>query len=132
MITPAQREAVARTLYDRDQEGGGNWGAFKSHWPEMLARYLADADEIIAAYEQSAWQPIETAPKDGTEIWLSARRGCLVGWWETGREFPGSDHFNDWCAAHLTADGHDAGYDLVTGVTHWRPLPAQPKESSDA
>ncbi len=54
MITPAQREAVARTLYDRDQEGGGNWGAFKSHWPEMLARYLADADEIIAAYEAAA------------------------------------------------------------------------------
>ena len=69
------------------------------------------------------WQPIETAPKDGTQIlvWSPYRHTCVTwysgqyddqphGWidWFTGKEYGGN-----WYA-------HKA--------THWMPLPDPPKE----
>jgi hypothetical protein len=61
------------------------------------------------------WQPIETAPKDGTHI-LCAVPGeikvhVFIIWWNNG----------GWCNS-LTPD-------FITGVpTHWMPLPEPPKE----
>ena len=73
------------------------------------------------------WQPIETAPKDGSSIWLWNGREMIVGWWETSRPFPNSDHFNDWCSGHETAGIYEAGFTRVYGPTHWMPLPEAPK-----
>lgn len=71
------------------------------------------------------WQPIETAPKDGTAILAYSRQAGLEGkllrshgvkvtWWRTDRArdgFTGWGEFNDqfWPA------------------THWTPLPEPPK-----
>lgn len=65
------------------------------------------------------WQPIETAPKDGTNVLLVNRkgnmavglwngRGVLEGWWLRGGSYP-DVFFND----------HH-------GPTHWMPLPEAP------
>jgi hypothetical protein len=67
------------------------------------------------------WQPIETAPKDGTHILLG---GCKngpsvrIGNWGSGQYNRRTRSYDpDW------ADG--AG--PLTGPTHWQPLPEPPK-----
>lgn len=66
----------------------------------------------------SEWQPIETAPKDGTNILVftpkgKARAGVVCGihcgWWTT--------LFDEW----TTSDG-----DCEMDPTHWMPLPEPP------
>jgi hypothetical protein len=64
------------------------------------------------------WQPIETAPKDGTPIWLfypeaHEQDRQAVGWWVNDfREPRWMDH----------ADAHD-----FIQPSHWMPLPEPPK-----
>ncbi len=63
----------------------------------------------------SGWQPIETAPKDGTIIlgyWLGGKHDCAIHatkfwvgrWWEPNEDYPQSE------------------------PTHWMPLPAAPQK----
>ena len=58
---------------------------------------------------ETAWQPIETAPKDGTKILACVQGGfeTLIVWWEAYR------------------DSHEWFYDndSYTWPTHWMPLP---------
>jgi hypothetical protein len=70
-------------------------------------------DALIAAVlaQQGQWQPIETAPKDGT--WILATSGgvaYVVSWFYTGPQ-------HGWWA---TADEADRA------PTHWMPLPDPP------
>lgn len=56
------------------------------------------------------WQPIETAPRDETEV-LTYRNGLMaVAFWE--------NEFGCW----FVTDGAE-----LVGVTHWMPLPEPPK-----
>lgn len=62
----------------------------------------------------SSWQPIETAPKDGTEIlaWQKGEGAFVVFWY--------SRLFNwKWTT-------HDLGGDENLYPSHWMPLPAPP------
>lgn len=63
------------------------------------------------------WQPIETAPKDGTSI--------LVAVYEESGDYWGED-----IVAWNPTNGWDsAGYDWDhSQITHWMPLPEPPKE----
>jgi len=69
----------------------------------------------------SEWQPIETAPKDGTRILLYQREGdgmddnrtVAEGAW--GEWLPGE---YEWCMVQQ---------DAWTAPTHWMPLPEPPK-----
>jgi len=70
------------------------------------------------------WQPIETAPKDGTvvDLWADGRlANCL---WER--------HLDDhWRQQYSEATGSSFGVsDLLP--THWMPLPEPPQLSSAA
>lgn len=94
-----------------------------------FASVTIDGQHWVRAPE---WQPIETAPKDGSSIWLWNGREMIVGWWETARPFPGSSHFNDWCSGHETAGIYDAGFTRVYGPTHWMPLPTPPADHHSA
>lgn len=70
----------------------------------------------------SGWQPIDTAPKDGTEVllylrapWAKVEKACWFDLWENwqrGDEFPESD--DEYCGI---------GSEIPT---HWMPLPAPP------
>jgi len=66
------------------------------------------------------WQPIESAPKDGTTVILS---GNDPKPWVTTGFFSGER----WCPIgedYPILDGHP-----LRGVNHWMPMPAPPKET---
>lgn len=60
------------------------------------------------------WQPIETAPKDGTKI-LAFNK-----WGEYG--------VAEWVESQQC---WFAGYDDFTAPTHWMPLPEPPEDNSN-
>lgn len=67
------------------------------------------------------WQPIATAPKDGTLVIICERSGRVqVAKW-CDAAWGGSPNW--WC--QLTSGGTD--YYPTTDVTHWLPIPPLPK-----
>jgi hypothetical protein len=63
------------------------------------------------------WNPIETAPKDGTKIILWSADGASTGWWENFED--------DWVSA-TGACGWENYAQYLRDVTHWMPLPVGP------
>jgi hypothetical protein len=80
------------------------------------------------------WQPIETAPKDGTDIILGApvqeyqgRRvepRSTIGHWDTGAGFL-CDIDDDGDPSWMSWDG---GFTTENPPTHWMPLPEPPED----
>lgn len=73
------------------------------------------------------WQPIETAPKDGTPVLLFEWRGdpweepeanIFVGEWDHHRD--GELYKTQWVCTEYEAFNHNP--------THWMPLPPPPKD----
>lgn len=67
------------------------------------------------------WRPIETAPKDGSNVLLVNRKGNIAagswlagGWWLRG------------------GNGPDAFFNRHHGPTHWQPLPSPPAPEGEA
>jgi len=73
-------------------------------------------------YKPEGWQPIETAPKDGTAIMLGARCGAWIG-----KYLPiyqsGYKPENPWSSLMLN---HDHLSEKRYQPTHWMPLPPPP------
>ena len=82
-----------------------------------LKQREARVRELEAAQE---WQPIETAPKDGTSVLIS--NGVSVG----------EAHYEEYAEGWFWAGGHstDAVDYKVWTPTHWRPLPPPPKDKT--
>lgn len=71
--------------------------------------------ELRKRLERLEWQPIETAPRDGTPILLySSDDGCHQGCWFDGRDDTG------WCTDGLFSNDW----------THWKPL-EPPSDAED-
>ena len=64
----------------------------------------------------SDWQPIETAPMDGTEVLLFGDRFDSA--------YLCAFHDGEWKYAGRYPDCWDGG---IVNPTHWMPLPAPPK-----
>lgn len=86
-------------------------------WPEFYT-WLAKHPEIIGTKAESAWQPIATAPKDGTHIIL-ARFG------EEYFEVAGGEWRLNPKAGEDGLNGFEA---WISNPTHWMPIPTPPKQ----
>jgi len=66
------------------------------------------------------WQPIETAPKDGTEIWAYNGEQVRMHWitWEHEGESGGMWQYADEILSDVAPD--------CWQPTHWMPLPEPP------
>lgn len=100
---------------------------------EQLEAARRDAKEAEACLVEG-WQPIETAPKDGTEIILGWDIASVwivrSGWWEDGFDMIEGGYDEEcegwWSYRHSVTQEKLDGYD---NPTHWMPLPKPPKES---
>lgn len=82
------------------------------------------------------WRPIETAPKDGTQILVACPKAVGVVAWEWVIQSKGLGWWR-WQAGPVEAAYGDydpspiAGKDDLSGEpTHWRPLPPPPESSA--
>ena len=86
--------------------------------------------------QMSEWQPIETAPRDGSLIWLGSPEAMRLGFWTQGKEFENhgttGGGWRDMSAAEKNITGETS---LRTGLhfapTHWMPTPKPPKMEND-
>lgn len=65
------------------------------------------------------WQPIETAPTDGTTILLATKNLMFMGRWDRK---PGAD-FKAWVIVPVSENSL-----YFPGAKYWMPLPESPKE----
>mgnify|MGYP001593031715 CR=1 FL=1 len=67
------------------------------------------------------WESIETAPKDGTFIWLSDGFFMRIGYWYVVTKDPSQEHWADMALA----EAHEKA-SLQWKPTHWQPMPKPP------
>lgn len=114
---------------------------------ESTSNTLQGLNAAFDAYEAAIWQPIETAPKDGT--WIEAWRGSApTGVWSNPVyvrwcQFDGDEEEGAWCWPDCTydvtseeardrADTHVLDgdfYEDASNFTDWRPLSSPPARS---
>lgn len=75
------------------------------------------------------WQPIETAPKDGSRLLLTDGKFLTVGHWRSYQWASTERWWTDNPVAFLEEDEQSPNYDhsfdeYVTEPTHWAPLNA--------
>ena len=72
------------------------------------------------------WQPIETAPKDGTVILLHHSRNALCGYASSVRPLKAIaiGYFRGWWVTGVPGGHSEGGGD--NQFTHWMPLPTPP------
>jgi hypothetical protein len=74
------------------------------------------------------WQPIDTAPKDGTEILVwNGFRISLVSWSEYPQISRRAKKMFAWCVSESEQD-EQGGCATAGNPTHWQPLPEPPEE----
>ncbi|MGV6816142.1 MAG: hypothetical protein ACWA44_02595 [Thiotrichales bacterium] len=86
------------------------------------------------------WQPIETAPKDGTEIlvwnaelkerkWYEEGKVMLVSWGVDILHYPGAKPNWTWCVPGSHQD-EQGGCETANRATHWMPVPGGPNSKT--
>lgn len=109
---------------------GGHPMTVKPYARPMTLRECADAEERPA----SPWQPIDTAPKDGTKILIWDGKGQFAAWWDpTFEDDAAKNEACDWEKSHYIGAWTDGcvlsfGYEETYSYepTHWMPLPPPP------
>ena len=90
------------------------------------------ARDEAAAVEIVYWRPIETAPRDGTQMLLTNGEVVEQGWWEHQEPYIREQRDTDGnYIDQQEHDGFDGWFDVSGGMlpeaTHWMPKPAPPK-----
>jgi hypothetical protein len=70
------------------------------------------------------WQPMETAPRDGSVILIRTERGGVeAAYWNLAPSAVGADRRYPWTFLDPT-NGTNSRMDGDFGPTHWQPLPS--------
>jgi len=81
---------------------------------------------LLEAGVPEGWQPIETAPKDGTQILIASGRWINKASWDDNAQFGNNEGIKPGWVIH---DCEDYFYSVATdSATHWMPLPHPPSE----
>ena len=102
-----------KTFFDKLREESMRSTSLSGAPYSTAVRLLKEADERIAELEaERQWQPISTAPKDGTEMLLMDElEQIFLGYWRLSKDC--------W-----DCDGESPGN---IEPTHWIPLPKRPE-----
>lgn len=84
-------------------------------------------DGLRKMFPPTGWQPIETAPKDGTKIlvWDQEYKEWEKVTWKENWEGSDFRYQFKWC---VWLSGEDEVHTVVENPTHWMPLPGDPNE----
>ncbi|RUM98983.1 DUF551 domain-containing protein [Pseudaminobacter arsenicus] len=130
-LAPADNGLVERLLREYADFGQRPRGYINPDGPEAADTITAQAAEnerLKALLDKAVWQPMDTAPKDGTPVLLWApdyREFASVGTW--------CDRVAAWDAdAGMMEEGPALFDDACDGPTHWMPLPAAPTAIQEA
>lgn len=138
-----QGDLIIKTLEGEHLASPGDWiirgvkGELYPCKPDIFAATYepAAAPAPLASPAAQEWQPIETAPKDGTEILLTNGKTVAEGQWCDEepyiREYRDAD--GRWIDQQ-ESDGFEGWMDWSGGMkpdpTHWMPLPPAPTMSA--
>jgi hypothetical protein len=121
-------DAVAGATQDRkfirgdDKEDIMATGAILNNGRKAIKSAIA-ALPAPAGESVTGWQPIETAPKDGTEIWAFNGEQARMKWFDADDQDEG---YSLWIWADELSCDVDPSPEQPT---HWQPLPAAPRKS---
>lgn len=122
-VTSAELRKLAANLqaYLDEAVAKSGEGALYGSLNDAINSLLRVADRIDSLTGSLArateWQPIETAPRDGTSFW-----GCADGKTATQCVFWKGRHWTYWELDEYEREGSDPTVEL----THWLPLPPPP------
>lgn len=138
MTTPDGKDAGLMAVADGLMDGVAGFTGWRgkppavAHRNAIYAALSAERDRAEAAMRERDWQPIETAPRDGTvvDLWLQSLIWLADGGQQVAVEFrvPAAQWFDQqWC----DEDGNPHPWikdwkGEVIRLSHWRPLPAPP------
>jgi len=97
-------------------------GELLEAYPDDLSALRAHDEKLLAPHQ---WQPIETAPKDGTEIilWFPFKDIAINGLYGEVSEGDWETGYRKWME-WLVADELWFQEDPSQAPTHWMPLPS--------
>lgn len=124
-MTPEQRETLELLVFERESRKFHGLGDRVINARELDALRAALAPPPTCG----TWQPIETAPKDGTDVLLWEPAANLR---HDGLALVGA--YVDFKGAVVPCGYHDGWFDNASGryeitPTHWMPLPTTPTET---
>lgn len=104
---------------------------------ELIELSMREREQAVKEALAGQWMPIETAPKDGTRIflWKGSWLSAPVGWWGDDGDWDGclgwclADEFLSYGQCAEAFIGYKEDIDDGCMPTHWMPLPTPPKES---
>lgn len=94
---------------------------------DLRREFAAEAERLRGEVEGlRKWHPMETAPKDGTNVLLVNRRGNIAsGLWQEGL----NGRYTGWYLRGNSSGQPDTFFNHHHGPTHWKPWPDLPEPS---
>jgi hypothetical protein len=105
-----------------------DWNSYEGNYVEDLAEDIAQA--LLAERQSDRWLPIETAPKDGSDIIVYNPSGEGI----VGEAYYSNDNGRGgwwWAGTYEGEHMEEPMHIRNAWPTHWQPLPAPPSSTEE-